>query len=362
MVAKAYHGREIYIGTTAERASVTPPLGKFGVMYYDTTVTTFYVWGSGGWEILGGGASDVDAIHDNVATEIYPIARKGAPVYQDVFLIEDSEDSFNKKKVMWEDLPGAGSPTVDSHAIHDNAANEISNIVEKGTPVYGDWMLIEDSDSGNIKKKVLIGNLPEGGGTDDDAIHDNVAAEISAIVEKTTLVGNDKIVIEDSEDSYNKKGAKVSNLPTDWLPVISLRRTTATDDVSNTSWTTVEWEASEQEDWESWENVTNPERVVLDEAGVYLIIAQVVWETDAAGSRFARILRNGDTANEVLEWGDAAAEGHALFRHNLSGIVIASVNDYITLQVYQNSGAALGLLGGAVDREATRLWVVKLKA
>ena len=45
------------------------------------------------------------------------------------------------------------------------------------------------------------------------AIHDNKAAEINAITEKTTPVGNDLIIIEDSAASNAKKKVKISNLP-----------------------------------------------------------------------------------------------------------------------------------------------------
>lgn len=51
------------------------------------------------------------------------------------------------------------------------------------------------------------------GGTDANAIHDNVAAEISAIAEKTTPVDADLVIIEDSADSYNKKKVQLGNLP-----------------------------------------------------------------------------------------------------------------------------------------------------
>jgi len=50
-------------------------------------------------------------------------------------------------------------------------------------------------------------------GTDADAIHDNVAAEISAVTEKTEPIAADKFLLEDSEDSNNKKMAQIGNLP-----------------------------------------------------------------------------------------------------------------------------------------------------
>ena len=54
----------------------------------------------------GGGAAGADAtaIHDNVAAEISAIAAKAVPVLADLILIEDSEDSFNKKKITVGDL------------------------------------------------------------------------------------------------------------------------------------------------------------------------------------------------------------------------------------------------------------------
>jgi hypothetical protein len=52
-----------------------------------------------------------------------------------------------------------------------------------------------------------------GSGSDPTAIHDNVASEISAITEKTTPVGADMMLLEDSEDSNNKKMCQWTNLP-----------------------------------------------------------------------------------------------------------------------------------------------------
>lgn len=51
-------------------------------------------------------------------------------------------------------------------------------------------------------------------GSDGSAIHDDTPGEIAAITEKTTLVGTDLLVIEDSEASLAKKKAQVANLAT----------------------------------------------------------------------------------------------------------------------------------------------------
>lgn len=111
--------------------------------------------------------------------------------------------------------PGTGAPGGgDSDAIHDNVGGEINAITEKVSPVSGDLLILEDSESSYAKKKVQIGNLPGGSGTDDDAIHDNVAGEIDAITAKTSLASGDTFLIEDSAASFAKKSIIWSNIVT----------------------------------------------------------------------------------------------------------------------------------------------------
>ncbi len=58
----------------------------------------------------------------------------------------------------------AVAPGSDPNAIHDDQANEISAVPLKATPVAGDLLLIEDSEAGNVKKRVTAGSL--GGGSE----------------------------------------------------------------------------------------------------------------------------------------------------------------------------------------------------
>lgn len=51
----------------------------------------------------------------------------------------------------------------DPDAIHKNVAAEISTVTEKVTPVGADLLLGEDSASGNAKVRIQISNLPSGG-------------------------------------------------------------------------------------------------------------------------------------------------------------------------------------------------------
>lgn len=166
---------------------------------------------------------DPDAIHDNVADEIGVIAEKVTPIAADEIIIEDSADSNNKKKIQVGNLPPTTSN--DSDALHDNIAGEIDAVAEKVAPIAADILVIEDSADSNNKKKVQAGNLPVASHThteseisdldhtDADAIHDNVSGEINAVSEKTTPIGADLILIEDSADSNSKKRIQISNLP-----------------------------------------------------------------------------------------------------------------------------------------------------
>lgn len=105
-----------------------------------------------------------------------------------------------------------GLTNVTDDAQLKRAAGDINSFTTKATPVSNDLLLIEDSADSNNKKKITVGSLPGGSGTDTNAIHKNVAAEISTITEKTAIHRNDLLVIEDSEVSNNKKRVLVKKL------------------------------------------------------------------------------------------------------------------------------------------------------
>jgi hypothetical protein len=74
----------------------------------------------------------------------------------------------------------------DANAIHKNVAAEISTVAEKATPVAADLVLIEDSADANNKKRVQVGNLP--GGTGGDFGADYQSAE--SLTESNTTSGD----------------------------------------------------------------------------------------------------------------------------------------------------------------------------
>jgi hypothetical protein len=101
---------------------------------------------------------------------------------------------------------------LESGTLHKTIAGEIAAMTEKTTPIGDDLLLMEDSEAANAKKKVKFSNIT-GGGLDTTAIHKATAGEIAALTDKILPVEADMLVIEDSENSSNKKRLSVGNLP-----------------------------------------------------------------------------------------------------------------------------------------------------
>lgn len=161
--------------------------------------------------------TDADAIHDNVASEISAISEKASPVSGDLILIEDSADSNNKKKIQIGNIP------VNADNITDGSTNAAITLTQETnfTSAYT-HVSSNGSDHTYIDQDVTSGSAPTFTGTnitglpdgsDSTAIHDNVAGEINAIAEKGSPVNGDWILIEDSADSNNKKKVQAGNLP-----------------------------------------------------------------------------------------------------------------------------------------------------
>ena len=98
------------------------------------------------------------------------------------------------------------SPTVndgaDATAVHDNVAAEISAVAEKVTPIAADFLLIEDSAAADAKKRIQIGNLPGANGGNQLATFDPNMATFPATAPAAATSRNEHplIAFDDTTD------------------------------------------------------------------------------------------------------------------------------------------------------------------
>lgn len=175
-------------------------------------------------------AFDDTAIHNNKAGEINAIADKALPVGADVILLEDSADGFNKKKSSLGNLPVnahafAGSQHTSSTisdiqtkasdgSFFTTESGEVNALTAKGSPVAGDFVIIEDSaDSFNKKKvdvSVLGGGLQSPLSQSGDCLQNvNDNGEICFL--PGSAIARGKIRIVDSQNPTRGMGIEVIN-------------------------------------------------------------------------------------------------------------------------------------------------------
>lgn len=117
------------------------------------------------------------------------------------------------------DVTGDNAPQTHASS-HQSGGGDAIKLDDLAAPDDTTDLDFSTSAHGLVPKGTNVGNFLKDDGTwtaptavDSDAIHDNVASEISAITEKASPVSADLVLLEDSEDSNNKKKAQLSNLP-----------------------------------------------------------------------------------------------------------------------------------------------------
>lgn len=204
------------------------------------------------------------------------------------------------------------------------------------------------------------------GGTDTDAIHDNVANEIHAIAEKTTLADADELLLEDSAASWAKKRVTKANLLAGAGGGTTPTGTTAAIDtaqsISNTTLTTIDWdETIDQNDGSYWD-AGSPSRLTADADGWYHAYLEVTWDsvTPSDFAAYAEILATRATLTNrtFVHRIDYVDNALTQPRNLVSVPIYLEDGDYIEARVQHNRGSALSL--EAFSGRLTRMSLVKL--
>jgi hypothetical protein len=144
---------------------------------------------------------------------------------------------------------------------------------------------------------------------DENAIHDDVAAEISALTEKTILVDADLVLIEDSAGGNVKRKAQVGNLPGGGGgggggigPAFSgarMTKSTTQDNITASTITAVTWDGTDY-DTGGYADLTG-EQFTIPEDGYYRLTAGVgIQQGDGLSEISANIRLNATTNQNVL--------------------------------------------------------------
>lgn len=120
------------------------------------------------WSGAGAGPTTVAAIDDAGIMSLLGGIDIGSTEYLEIPHGNSLPLTFEEGRIFRKDdtdtlyhADGAGWNVVDvATAIHDNVAAEISAIAAKATPVAADYLVIEDSAAGDAKKSITIGTLP----------------------------------------------------------------------------------------------------------------------------------------------------------------------------------------------------------
>lgn len=90
--------------------------------------------------------------------------------------------------------------------------------------------------------------------------------------------------------------------------------------------------------------VSNTSRLTCNQAGIYLVMANTAYATNATGERYAAIRKNG--ATYIAQQNATAITGDTTFCFVAATIQMAK-NDYVESIAYQSSGGALNVVGGS---------------
>jgi hypothetical protein len=221
------NGEDILSDVFANRPDATTV--EAGTLFWATDTNVLYRSDGATWSALAAGVTDHGALtglgdddHPQYLTEaeadalyealgdIAAHAAAGDP--HTGYRLESADHSHLSTGAQGGTVPGA-----DTDAIHDNVAGEINAITGKTTPVGADLVLIEDSEASNAKKKLTLTNLmtlASGGGDTAYADAPNSATSIASTSDVTvfttdlaSVVAGDTIDVEVAMTILNNSGA-----------------------------------------------------------------------------------------------------------------------------------------------------------
>ncbi len=113
--------------------------------------------------------------------------------------------------------------------------------------------------------------------------------------------------------------------------------------IANNTHTYLAFNSEDYDTDEMHDLIVNNGRITIKTAGIYLISFQALFDANVNGYRQADILYNGGIISRIRQ----DAETLTLSHFNLTTVYQISVNDYLRVRVYQDSGGNLSLVRAA---------------
>lgn len=105
-------------------------------------------------------------------------------------------------------------------------------------------------------------------------------------------------------------------------------------------------------------NASNPTRVTIQKAGMYLVTALLGYQGNTTGNRILYLQKNGSLLYMPLTTATNVVLNTAGLTYTVP--VVLAQNDYLEMGTYQGSGGDLALWVGAAEYRAPRFRVVRI--
>lgn len=158
----------------------------------------------------------------------------------------------------------------------------------------------------------------------------SVAGKTGAVTLTKSDVGLSNVTNESKETMFTSvsKQVKVYN--------------TVAQSIPNNVYTKINFDAEQYDNADHHDNVVNNTRITCKETAKYLIHVQVTFANNPTGIRGVQVRINGSIV-EGIDFRNAVSAFNTVV--SFSFVRLLSVNDYIELEVYQNSGGNLDVTG-----------------